>query len=69
MKYTVHVDVSFSVDIDPKALGIKTKRQLLDYAKTNYQTLGKEFDISAKIFEAYEDKPQKPKPRKGVGSY
>lgn len=69
MKYTVHVDVSYSVDIDPKALGIKTKKELLDYAKANYPFIGKEFDINAKIFEKYDDQPTKPKPRKGVGSY
>lgn len=68
MKYTVHVTAVFSVDVDPKALGIKTKRELLEYAKNAYPEVGKQFDIKAEIFEKYDDEKPK-KIKKGVGSY
>lgn len=68
MKYTVHVTVSFSMDLDPKELGIKTKKQLLEYAKSNYFLEGSEFDAQAKIFDTYDDKPNKPV-RRGIGSH
>lgn len=68
MKYTVHVSVVYSVDVDPEMQGLKTKKEILEYAKGVYSLLGNEFDIQAKIFEKYDDEPEK-KIKKGIGSY
>lgn len=68
MKYTVHVQVTYSVDLDTKKLGLKTKKELLDYAKQNYFLIGSEFDAQAKIFDSYDDE-EKIKVKRGRGSY
>lgn len=68
MKYVVHTKITYSTEFDSdelKKLGITTKRQLLDYAKQNFD----ESNITAFDAEIYDKYQDKPKPRQGKGSY
>lgn len=69
MKYTVHVTVVYSVDVDPERLGLRNRKEILEHAKGVYSLLGNEFDVKAEIFEKYDDEPKPKKVKKGVGSY
>lgn len=71
MKYTVHTTITYSTEFDSeelRKLGITTKKQLLDYAKQNYDERNiTAFD--ARIHDKYDDdKPKRPA-RRGIGSY
>ena len=70
MKHTIHVTVTYSVEVDEKEIkaefGRVTKKLVLDHAKNNFDD-NQIFDTNAKIFESYPDIKQKV--RKGIGSY
>lgn len=69
MKHTVHVTVTYSVEVDTQDLknefGKVTKKMILDVAKGALDK-GAMFDCSAKIHDSYDDTV---KSRKGIGSY
>lgn len=70
MKYTVHVNVTLSVEIDAedlkKEFGKVTKKLILQEA-VQKATLDNAFEFEAKIFDKYEDEVKKA--RKGISSY
>ncbi len=69
MKHTVHVTVTYSVEVDDKDLkcefGKATKKLILETAKGIFDK-GTVFDCVAKVHDSYYDNV---KPRKGIGSY
>jgi hypothetical protein len=71
-KIVVFTTITYSTEYDLeklKAEGVTTKKQLLDYAKQNYDE-NRIVDFDAKIHDKYDDEDSnRPKPRKGVGSY
>jgi hypothetical protein len=70
MKHTVHVTVTYAVEVDSdkikKEFGRGDRRTILEYAKNNYNPKNA-FDVSAKIFESYPIVKQRVS--KGRGSY
>lgn len=69
MKYTVHVTVTMSVEIDTddmKAEFGKANKGLILQEAIQKATLNDAFDSKAVIFESYDDSV---KVRKGIGSY
>jgi len=70
MKHTVHVTVTYSVEVDDTKIkaefGKATKKLVLDHAMNSIDP-NNAFDTSAKIFESYPEVKQKI--RRGIGSY
>ena len=70
MKHTVHVTVTYSVEVDDTELrsefGKVNKKMILQHAMNNFEP-NRYSDGSAKIFESYPE--VKLKVRKGIGSY
>ena len=70
MKHTVHVTVTYSVEVDDTEIkaefGKAKKKLVLDHAINNFEP-NQCFDVSAKIFESYPEVKQKV--RRGIGSY
>ena len=70
-KIVVHTTITYSTEYDVKELkaeGITTKKQLLEYAKQNYdETNITNFDAS--IHDKYDDDDYKRKTIRGRGSY
>lgn len=64
---TVTYNTDYSLE-ELKAEGIKTKKQLLDYAKQNFDE-NSVIDVKTQIYDKYDTEAGKPKPRKGRGSY
>ena len=71
-KIVVHTTVTYSTEYEVKELkkefGITTKKQLLDYAKQNYDE-NNIIDFGARIYDQYDDEENIRKPRRGIGSY
>jgi hypothetical protein len=70
MKHTVHVTVTYSVEVDDaeiKAEFGKTNKKLVITQAMNNINPDAAFDASAKIFESYPEAKQKV--RRGIGSY
>lgn len=70
-KIVVHTTITYSTEYDVKELkaeGITTKKQLLDYAKQNYDE-NNITNFDARIHDNYDDEAGKKKPRRGQGSY
>lgn len=69
MKYTVHTKITYSTEFDSaelKKMGITTKKQLIEYAKQNFD----ESNITSFDAEIFDSSDDKPKPtRRGTGSY
>jgi hypothetical protein len=69
MKHTIHVTVTYSVEIDDQDLkrefGKATKKMILEAAKGNFDK-GTVFDCVVKVHDSYDDAV---KTRKGIGSY
>jgi methyl coenzyme M reductase subunit C len=68
-RIVVYTTITYSTDFDLEELkkeGIRTKKQLLEYAKQNYNE-DNIVDFNAEIVDKYEDKPNIV--RKGRGSY
>ena len=68
-RIVVYTTITYSTDFDLDELkkqGITTKKQLLEYAKQNYNE-DNIVDFNAEIVDKYEDKPKTV--RKGRGSY
>ena len=71
-KIVVHTTVTYSTEYEVKELkkefGITTKKELLDYAKQNYDE-NNIIDFGARIHDQYDDEENIRKPRRGIGSY
>ncbi len=69
MKHTVHVTVTYSIEVDTDDLkrefGKAPKKLILEVAKGSFDK-GEVFDCTAKIHDSYDDTV---KHRKGIGSY
>ncbi len=65
MKHTVHVTVTYSVEVDPTKEGLTSKADVRAWALNNY-SVSNAFDASAKIFDTYDVQP---KVKRGKGSY
>ena len=70
-KIVVHTSITYSTEYDLnslKAEGVTTKKQLLDYAKQNYNE-NNITNFDARIHDKYDDEVDIKKPRRGRGSY
>lgn len=71
-KIVVLTTVTYSTEYDVKELkkefDITTKKELLDYAKQNYDE-NNIIDFDARIYDKYDDEAGIKKPRRGIGSY
>lgn len=70
-RIVVSTTVTYNTDYDLaelKAQGITTKKQLLDYAKQNFDE-NSVIDVKTEIYDRYDTEAGKKKPRKGRSSY
>lgn len=71
MKYTVHVTLTFSVEVDAKELkaefGKVNKKMIYQEAINKASISGDHFDSKAVVFDV--EKPVKQKVSRGIGSY
>ena len=70
-RIVVYTTITYSTDFDLDELkkeGITTKKQLLEYAKQNYDE-NSIVDFDASIHDKYDDEPKIKTVKKGRGSY